>query len=270
MLTLEEKSCRISWCDLWKRFFFRVWESFSIFWFGWWYHSTRTKGLLAFLEECFEICHRWETFFRWSGSSLLGSRFNVSLLLIPYPPTSNRDAKSLFLDDKSAWKISLSRVETSTTSILLPSPFSAPLQYSTKLECVVFFSFRCQPFLLMRLRSHFRFLPDFLFSNLHANLNTYFQGRVLIIPFYDVVLYTPKSPSQTHKLHDSLSIKIESSRLQDLTHKLCAAPLPKLIFKRHLKFWLHWNLFRQANVKLTVRDYASLAWIYSCLFVRLF
>ena len=137
VLTLEEKSCRISWCDLWKRFFFRVWESFSIFWFGWWYHSTRTKGLLAFLEECFEICHRWETFFRWSGSSLLGSRFNVSLLLIPYPPTSNRDAKSLFLDDKSAWKISLSRVETSTTSILLPSPFSAPLQYSTKLECVV-------------------------------------------------------------------------------------------------------------------------------------
>ena len=132
------------------------------------------------------------------------------------------------------------------------------------------FSFRCQPFLLMRLRSHFRFLPDFLFSNLHANLNTYFQGRVLIIPSYDVVLYTPKSPSQTHKLHDSLSIKIESSRLQDLTHKLCAAPLPKLIFKRHLKFWLHWNLFRQANVKLTVRDYASLAWIYSCLFVRLF
>ena len=153
MLTFERKSCRISWCDLWKRFFNLLEKAFRYFGCCW-YHSTR-KGLLAFLEECFEICHRWETFFRWSGS-LLGSRFNVSLLLIPYPPTSNRDAKSLFLDDKSAWKISLSRDEYDVYSPPHLLPFS-PLQYSTKLECVVF-SFRCQPFLLMWLR---RAISDF-------------------------------------------------------------------------------------------------------------
>ena len=116
-------------CDLQEPLFFDIVyhltaeKAFRYFGLAWY----QEEGIIGFCEsagyeECFEICHRWETFFRWSSAAAAS---NISLLLIPHPPTSNRDAKSLFLDDKSAWKISLSRDD-----VYSPPP---SIQYSTKL-----------------------------------------------------------------------------------------------------------------------------------------